>query len=92
MNRKHYFQSAFIGALLSIYANTFFIWVGVVIITYVGLGTSIAFLIDILTAGYGKDIAMWVAMKRGYTNCGCDERKTLLDKYTKINLFENIKL
>jgi len=92
MNKKHYFTSAFISALLAIYANTFLIWVAILLITYIGLGSLLAFLIDILTAGYGKDIAMWVAMKRGYTNCGCDERKALLDKYTKINLYENIKL
>jgi len=92
MNRKSYFQTAFISALLSLYANTFFVCVAILLITYIGLGSLLAFLIDILTAGYGKDIAMWVAMKRGYTNCGCDERKALLDKYTKINLYENIKL
>ncbi len=92
MNRKTYFISALISALLAIYANTFFMWVVVLLVTYIGFGTLLAFVIDILTAGYGKDIAMWVAMKRGLTDCGCDRRKALLDKYTKINLYENIKL
>jgi len=92
MNKQTYFTSAFISALLAIYANTFILWVIVLLITYVGLGSLLAFLINILTAGYGKDIAMWVAQKRGYQSCGCDEREALLNKYTKINLVENIKL
>ncbi len=92
MNKKHYFTSAFISALLAIYANTFILWLIVLLITYIGLGGLLAFIIDILTAGYGKDIAGWIAYKLGYTSCGCDERKALLDKYTKIKLIEEIKL
>ena len=92
MNKKSYFTSAFISALLAIYANTFILWVVILLITYIGLGSLLAFLIDILTAGYGKDIAGWIAHKLGYQSCGCAEREALLNKYTKINLIENIKL
>ena len=92
MNKKLYFIIALIGALTAIYANVFFVWVAILLITYIGLGSLLAFLINILTAGYGKDIAMWIAERRGMTDCGCDEREALLNKYTKINIIQNIKL
>ena len=92
MNKKLYFIIALISALTAIYANVFFVWVAILLITYIGLGSLLAFLINILTAGYGKDIAGWIAHKRGYQSCGCDEREALLNKYTKINIIQNIKL
>ena len=92
MNKKLYFIIALIGALLAFKTHTFFIYAFAVLITQVGLGTLLAFLIDILTIGYGKDVAGWIAHKRGYQSCGCDEREALLNKYTKINIIQNIKL
>lgn len=92
MNRKVYFTLAFITALLAFKTHTFFVWAFAVLLTQIGLGTLLAFLIDILTIGYGKDVASWIAHKRGYQSCGCAEREVLLNKYTKINLIENIKL
>jgi len=91
MNKHLYFLLALISALLAFKTNTFFIWVFIVFLTQVGLGTFIAFLLDILTAGYAKDIAGWVANKLGYQSCGCDEREALLNKYTKINIKYTIK-
>ena len=92
MSKSLYYKIAFISALLAFYTHTFFIWIFAVLITQIGLGTSIAVLIDILTAGYGKDVSSWIAHKFGYQSCKCDEREALLNKYTKIKLVENIKL
>jgi hypothetical protein len=91
MNKHLYFLLALISALIAIKTNTFVVWVIIVFLTQVGLGTFIAFLLDILTAGYAKDIAGWVANKLGYQSCGCDEREALLNKYTKINIKYTIK-
>ena len=92
MNKHLFFTLAFITALLAILTHTFFVWAFAVLLTQVGLGTLLAFLIDILTIGYGKDVASWIAHIRGYQSCGCDEREALLNKYTKINIIQNIKL
>ena len=92
MNKNLYFLLALISALIAIKTNTFIVWVIVVFLTQVGLGTFIAFLLDILTAGYAKNIAGLIANKMGYLSCGCDEREALLNKYTKINIKYTIKL
>jgi len=92
MNRKTFYTTALISGLMALYADTLWLWIIVLMTTYVGLGTILAFVIDVLTAGQGKNIAMKIAQMRGMTDCGCDRRKALLDKYTKINLYENIKL
>jgi len=92
MDKKTYFTSALISGLMALYADTLWLRIVVLITTYVGLGTTLAFAIDIVTAGRGKEMAMWLALKRGLTDCGCERRKALLDKYTKIKLYENIKL
>jgi hypothetical protein len=92
MNKNLYFLLALISALIAIKTNTFIVWVIVVFLTQIGLGTFIAFLLDILTAGYAKNIAGLIANKMGYLSCGCDEREALLNKYTKINIKYTIKL
>ena len=92
MNKNLYFLLALISALIAIKTNTFVVWAIVVFLTQVGLGTFIAFLLDILTAGYAKNIAGLIANKMGYLSCGCDEREALLNKYTKINIKYTIKL
>ena len=92
MNKNLYFLLALISALIAIKTNTFVVWAIVVFLTQVGLGTFIAFLLDVLTAGYGRDIAMWVAKKRGMTDCGCSQRQAYLDKWTKVNIKYSIKL
>jgi hypothetical protein len=43
------------------------------------LGTWIEGIINTLTFGRGKDIASWIAVKLGYTDCGCDRRREYLD-------------
>lgn len=92
MNKHLYYLLTFISAIFAIKTHTFFVWAFAVLLTQVGLGTLLAVLIDILTIGYGKNVASWIAHKRGYQSCGCDEREALLNKYTKINIIQNIKL
>ena len=92
MNKNLYFLLALISALIAIKTNTFIVWAVIVFLTQIGLGTFIAFLLDILTAGYAKNIAGLIANKMGYLSCGCDEREALLNKYTKINIKYTIKL
>ena len=41
-------------------------------------------IINVVTLGYGKRIATWVAKKLGYDDCGCNDRKNDLDKKVKL--------
>ncbi len=43
-------------------------------------GNVLEGLINVLTLGWGKDIAGYIALKLGYTNCGCEERRLFLNK------------
>tara|TARA_R100000995_G_C3482100_1_gene124582 strand:+ start:2302 stop:2454 length:153 start_codon:yes stop_codon:yes gene_type:complete len=49
-----------------------------------GLGTLLEKIINVVTLGYGKRIATWVARKFGKDDCGCDKRK---DKANKVKLW-----
>jgi len=49
-----------------------------------GLGTLLEKIINVVTLGYGKRMATWVAKKRGKEDCGCDKRK---DKANKVKLW-----
>lgn len=44
------------------------------------LGDFVEKAIHIVTFGYGKKFAMWVAKLRGHEDCGCDRRKDYLNK------------
>ena len=46
----------------------------------IGLGDIVEKIINIITLGYGKRIATWVAKLFGYKDCGCDKRKKDLNK------------
>jgi hypothetical protein len=37
-------------------------------------------LINVVTLGFGKDIAGWIANKLGYASCGCEERRIYLNE------------
>jgi len=52
------------------------------------IGDAVEGLINFLTLGRGKDIAMWIAKKLGYDNCGCEERRIWLNKLT-CNTYED---
>ncbi len=43
-------------------------------------GNVLEGLINVLTLGWGKDIAGYIALKLGYANCGCEERRLFLNK------------
>ena len=45
-----------------------------------GLGTLLEKIINIITFGYGKRMATWVAKELGKDDCGCDERQDKLNK------------
>ena len=51
-----------------------------------GLGTLLEKIINIVTLGYGKRIATWVAKKLGKDDCGCTDRKNKLDD--KVQLWQ----
>jgi hypothetical protein len=42
-------------------------------------GTWLEGLINVLTLGHGKSIAGWIAVKLGYSDCGCERRREYLD-------------
>ena len=44
------------------------------------LGDFVEKVINIITLGTGKKIAMWVAKLRGEEDCGCDARKDYLNE------------
>ena len=93
MNRKTFFLLLFILALLAFKSITFaYIGIGIALLTQVGFGTILAFIIDVFTIGMGKSIANYIAMKKGYDNCGCDARIEYLNKMSKIELIEKIQL
>lgn len=49
-----------------------------------GLGTLLEKIINIITFGYGKNIATWIAKKLGKEDCGCENRKNDLNKKVKL--------
>lgn len=44
------------------------------------LGNIVEGLIEVITLGWGKDLAGWIASKLGYASCGCEERKIWLNQ------------
>lgn len=44
------------------------------------LGDFVEGLINVFTLGRGKDIAIWIANRLGYKDCGCEERRIWLNK------------
>ena len=44
------------------------------------LGNIVEGLINVVTLGWGKDIASWIASKFGYASCGCEERRIYLNE------------
>jgi hypothetical protein len=47
------------------------------------LGDKLEYIINIITFGKGKDLAQWIAIKLGYEDCGCDNRKNWLNGITR---------
>jgi hypothetical protein len=59
-------------------------------ICLIKVGNILDGVINLLTLGWGKDIAGWIALKLGYASCGCEERRIWLNEYFGCN--EGIKL
>jgi hypothetical protein len=55
------------------------------VLNAIKLGTWLEFVIDVITLGNGKTIALWIALKLGYQSCGCCERKQWLNRLTNPN-------
>jgi len=44
------------------------------------LGNIVASIIDLITLGWGHDLAMWIANRLGYEDCGCERRRIYLNQ------------
>ena len=44
------------------------------------LGNIVSGIIEILTLGWGHDLAQWVANKFGYQDCKCEYRRVWLNQ------------
>lgn len=51
------------------------------------LGDFVEKLINVITLGQGKKIAMYIAKLRGKEDCGCERRKEVLNNLPKIHHF-----
>jgi len=47
------------------------------------LGDKLEYIINIITFGKGKTIATWIANKLGYEDCGCENRKNILNQISR---------
>ena len=59
-------------------------------ICIIKVGNILDGLINLITFGWGKDIAGWIATKLGYVSCGCEERRIWLNEFFGCD--ETIKL
>lgn len=44
------------------------------------LGNIVEGLINVITLGWGHDLAMWIANRLGYSDCGCEKRRIWLNE------------
>lgn len=59
-------------------------------ICLIKVGNVVDGIINVITLGFGKDIAGWIALKLGYQSCGCEERRVFLNEF--FGCKEGIKL
>lgn len=59
-------------------------------ICIIKVGNVLEGLISVLTLGWGKTLAGWIALKLGYQDCGCEERRVWLNEFFGCD--ERIKL
>lgn len=48
-------------------------------ICIIKLGDWVEGIINVITFGRGKDLAMWIAKALGYKDCGCESRRIWLN-------------
>jgi hypothetical protein len=44
------------------------------------VGNILDGLINVITLGWGKTLALWIALKLGYESCYCEERRIYLNE------------
>lgn len=49
-------------------------------ICLIKVGNVVEGIISVITFGHGKDLAMWIANKLGYQDCGCERRRVYLNE------------
>ena len=49
-------------------------------ICLVKVGNIVEGIISVLTLGWGKELATWIANKLGYSDCGCEKRRIYLNE------------
>ena len=49
-------------------------------ICVIKVGNVLEGIINVLTLGWGKSIASWIALNLGYQDCGCERRRLYLNK------------
>jgi len=59
-------------------------------ICIIKVGNIVEGVINVVTFGWGKDLASYIANKLGYESCGCEERRIWLNEF--FGCKEGIKL
>jgi hypothetical protein len=59
-------------------------------ICIIKVGNIVDGIINVITLGWGKSIASFIALKLGYANCGCEERRVFLNEF--FGCTEGVKL
>ena len=49
-------------------------------ICLVKVGNIVEGIISVITLGWGKELATWIANKLGYSDCGCEKRRIYLNE------------
>ena len=59
---------------------------------FIRLGSILEHIIGLVTLGWGKHVASWVARKLGYSSCGCDRRRVTMNQWTCPDYSETISI
>ncbi len=59
---------------------------------FIRLGSILEHTIGLITLGWGKHVASWVARKLGYSNCYCDRRRVTMNQWTCPDYSETISI
>ncbi len=59
---------------------------------FIRLGSILEHIIGLVTLGWGKNVASWVARKFVYSNCGCYRRRMYLNQLACKSYSETISI
>ena len=59
---------------------------------FIRLGSILEHIIGLVSLGHGKTFAYKVARMLGYSNCGCDRRRVMMNKWTCPDYSETISI